>query len=77
MKAVLRFDLNDENDAEKWKLYQHAASYSSVLFDFAQWLRAKNKYGCDEKSAAEAFDAANGEFWRLCRDEGIDPLGGD
>ena len=42
MKAILEFDLPDDNEA--FDLAVRAGKYSSVLWDLDQWLRSIIKY---------------------------------
>lgn len=77
MKAILKFDLTDDDDNAKWTTIRTAEQYAMAMHEFAFWLRKKTKYECETEAEARAFHEASDEFWRICGEHRIDPVGGE
>ena len=54
-KAILEFDLNDEDDKNAYQRVNKALDMALVLWDFDQYLRSQLKY--NENLTSEAYDA--------------------
>lgn len=50
MKAILEFDLNNEDDLESYNLCNNASKMHSVLWEFDQKLRSMCKHTDNEPS---------------------------
>ena len=55
MKAIIEFDLNDQDDLHSYNLCNNASNMHSCLFDFDQNLRIMCKH-TDNKEACEIRD---------------------
>jgi len=47
MKALLEFDLNNNDDVSEFEVMREASKYQSALWDIDQWLRNEIKYKHD------------------------------
>jgi len=61
MKAILKFDLPDDQD--EYVMATQASAMHSVLWDMDQWLRSQTKYAPDDISE-DTFKA-----FELCREK--------
>ena len=61
MKAILKFDLPDDQD--EYVMATQASAMHSVLWDMDQWLRSQTKYAPDDISE-DTFKA-----FELCREQ--------
>ena len=61
MKAILKFDLPDDQD--EYVMATQASAMHSVLWDMDQWLRSQTKYAPDDMSE-DTFKA-----FELCREQ--------
>ncbi len=50
MKAIIEFDLNDQDDVERYKLCNNASNMYSCLHEFDQKLRSMCKHTDNEAS---------------------------
>lgn len=55
MKALLQFDLPEEQD--QWKIHEEAMRLHSAIWDYAEWLRGICKHGNPDEHNAEACRA--------------------
>jgi hypothetical protein len=70
MKAVLEFDLPEENHA--WYMAVNASGMYSVLHDYDQWLRSKIKYEDLNDDKHQVFQACRDQLRTLLYEENID-----
>ena len=68
MKAVLTFDLPDENYA--YGLCTKAPNLSSVIYDFTCELRTKVKHS---NSKPKDWQEVSDMWWAILGDNGVDP----
>lgn len=62
MEAILKFDLNNEDDRIEHLLAQRGAKYYSMLHDIEMLVRSKSKYGdYQHEETREVVDAIYGE----------------
>lgn len=72
MQVNLTFNLpEDEYD---YKNAANATEMRLLLYDFAQFLRERMKYGEPEKNGDQELMAIRDRFWELCNDRHIDPF---
>jgi hypothetical protein len=70
MKAVLEFDLPEENHA--FYMAVNASGMHSVLHDYDQWLRSKIKYEDLNDDKHQVFQACRDQLRTLLYEENID-----
>jgi hypothetical protein len=70
MKAILEFDLPEEN--HEFANATQGAKMRSVLWELDQWLRAKLKYEELSDDQYDAFKQTRDELRRLLIEENID-----
>ena len=67
MEAILKYNLNDENDSISFGDAQKGSARGSILWNLDEWLREKIKY-----AGKECLQEARDKLSELCSDEGID-----
>lgn len=68
MKATLEFDLPEER--EEHEVAVHAMDWHLCVWDIAQWLRSKLKFGHDFENAKDALEAARDYLYVVMEDRG-------
>lgn len=71
MKAILKFDLPDDQD--EYVMATQASAMHSVLWDMDQWLRSQTKYAPDDISddTFEAFELCREKLREIVYENGI------
>jgi hypothetical protein len=69
MKAVLKFNLPEEN--EDFKAAINGSKYKSAIWDYDQWLRSEMKYGELDKKIYEAYDTCRKELRDILAQDNI------
>ena len=75
MKVSYTFDTSDPDQRYERAMLEMSPNAFRALNDFANWARSKIKYDGDEE-VPEGIKQARDEFWRICRENDIDPLEG-
>jgi len=68
MQVILKFNLPEETD--EFKMAIRGGDYWLVLWELSQLLRSKLKYGHDYKTADEAIESIQSDFWDMIDDHG-------
>jgi len=72
-KAILRFDLNDTDDQEKFARAIKADDMCYVLSEHLEWLRQKLKYKLEgDSEAAKALEESRENLTSLMHDNNVD-----
>jgi hypothetical protein len=71
MKAILKFDLPDDQD--EYVMATQASAMHSVLWDMDQWLRSQTKYAPDDMSedTYKAFELCREQLREFINNNGI------
>ena len=71
MKAILKFDLPDDQD--EYVIATQASAMHSVLWDMDQWLRSQTKYAPDDMSedTYKAFELCREQLREFINNNGI------
>ena len=71
MKAILKFDLPDDQD--EYVMATQASAMHSVLWDMDQWLRSQTKYAPDDMSedTFKAFELCREQLREIVYDNGL------
>ena len=72
MKAILEFDLDNEEDMRLYKLCNNAQYMNLFIYELGQKLRSWYKYGCPFKTAEEAIEATREEYYSLLNDYNVE-----
>jgi len=72
MKAILEFDLDDEEDVRRYKLCNNAQDMNLFIYELGQKLRSWYKYGSPFKTAEEAIEATREEYYNLLNDYNVE-----
>lgn len=72
MRATLTFQLPDEE--YDYKNAAQASELRLLIYDFAEYLRSRLKYGSLQKTSDQELVAIHDRFWELCNDRHIDPF---
>jgi hypothetical protein len=74
MKAILKFDLQDEDDRIEHQMMLKAKDMSIALWDISQELRKKVKYASDDLSQDkyEAYEEIQEMFYNILNQQNID-----
>lgn len=73
MKAILEFDLNQEDDDVAHKRAVKALDLCIVLWDIDQYLRSQTKYAPDDmpEEAYNALDKAREKFYEIMNERNV------
>ena len=72
MKAILEFDLDNEEDMRLYKLCNNAQDMNLFIYELGQKLRSWYKYGGPFKTAEEAIEATREEYYSLLNDYNVE-----
>lgn len=76
MKAILKFDLSDEDDMYDFSLIQLNKGMVAVIHNYSNILRSANKYGMDEriKTSSDAAEYLREQFHELLNEHHVSEL---
>ena len=69
MKAILEFNLPEDND--EYKLTTTAAGMSSTLWNLDQWLRSNIKYSDDDSLDNDTLQAVRDKLYEIMKNNNI------
>ena len=72
MKAILKFDMSDEDDKYNFDVMYNAHKYKSILWDLDSYLRDKIKYNNLPKDKEKIYQEIRDYLNDLCLEENID-----
>ena len=75
MIVTYTFDTSDLDQRYERAMLELSPNAFRVLSEFACWARDKIKYAGDKK-VPDGIVEARDEFWKICQENEIDPLGG-
>jgi len=72
MKAVLKFDMSDEEDKYNFDVIYNARKYKSILWELNSYLRDEIKYNNLPKDKEKIYQEIRDYLNDLCLEENID-----
>lgn len=72
MYAILRFNLNKDEDKNQYNVAIKGEDYLRVIEDFSDYLRRNIKYSDMDEKKTEVFLEIQKEFWDLLNERKID-----
>lgn len=71
--AIVKLEYKLPEETYAFNAATHGAKWRSVVYELANELRTKTKYGHEYKTADDALEGIKDFLWTELHDEGLDP----